>query len=804
MASLDQRYHRICPVCGARNQAENLRCACGALLLGVDLTADEAELQTPEPHTHEAEAEAPPSTPLICPYADCAQANPVGQTLCVYCNRSLFASPEAGLALPEVALLMRLPRALREHYDIVRRLESIGAEADLFVVAPLAGGEERVAKIYRHGIHPDRAVSERIAKIERHHRVEIFDAGISDGFAYELMEFCRLGSLRDLLRQQAPNTFAPDFLRILIAELASAISDVHRVGLIHRDLKPENVLLRSLPPRAPLDLVLTDFGVAKLQNATVCFTGLAHTLAYSAPESLSGVIDRKADYWSLGMIVLECTLGVHPFAGLSDAVILHALTTQAVDLSGVLDTNVQKLLRGLLQRKPAARWAHEEIERWLANDPSLPDAPGESSGSAGQPYQIGAARCFTSDQLAVALATHWSLALQDLDNGLLLQWFRHELKDQNHERFLLSWPRDSAPVDVRLLRLILNLAPGIPPVWRGESLTVRDILARASRALKNDADATVWLADIYSLRVLEAYADAGNEALADVLTRWCEAWASFQHAWRVLLDKIKHVGQRQVSVEAMLYGQSEPACPSARHMHARLLAVVYDERWGHKLREALQTEVARVSLNCSWLDALGDVAQMSVFECLVVEKILPLAQQEAQQTNVLATRARDALVAELALWKSDLAFNQANLLQLVERLAWWDDSSCPALCDALDQRSGLVARIRAAGRSDADYLALCRSLGRSEPLLRRLRECAEALSERRLANRGWFSREVLSAFGTALFFIPWALRRYLTPILLILLLGVTLALWRSVPLYFLRRDIRNLSQRLEAQGLPPL
>ena len=83
----------------------------------------------------------------------------------------------------------------------MRPLPTSGAEAELLVVAPLDGpGEELIAKIYRHGIHPDREVQERIAAIDPSHCVRMLDRGISDGFAFELMEYCRAGSLRDLLR----------------------------------------------------------------------------------------------------------------------------------------------------------------------------------------------------------------------------------------------------------------------------------------------------------------------------------------------------------------------------------------------------------------------------------------------------------------------------------------------------------------------------------------------------------------------------------------------------------------------------
>ena len=254
----------------------------------------------------------------------------------------------------------------------------------------------------------------------------------------------------------------------MAAELNGAISAAHASHLVHRDIKPDNVLVRS---RVPLQLILIDFGIASILDATQRFTGAARTLMYASPESLSGVIDGKTDYWALGMVLLEAATGHHPFTGLSDAVILHHLATRNIDLQNVAEPGTRKLLKGLLLRDPQKRWGSSEVSRWLQGDVSLAE-PADVAVALhfAEPYHLGDQQCHTAEQLAVALAAHWKEGVADLNNGQLLSWFSNVQKDQNTVRLLLDFQQDARlPGDVRLLQLLLHLYPALAPVWRGES-----------------------------------------------------------------------------------------------------------------------------------------------------------------------------------------------------------------------------------------------------------------------------------------------------------------------------------------------
>lgn len=768
-----------------------MRCGCGALLVGVDLVGKHTVVQTLAP-----QQTVPDDTSLTCPFDDCAQANPAGSTRCLYCNRPLNGGAVAIQASTgPVQSLLTLPTTLRARYRILRPLPTQGAEAELLLVEAHSGGPTHVAKIYRHGIQPRPEVQERIARIDPHHRLEVLEWGVSDGYAYELMEYCAQGSLRQRM-QAGPLAIA--LLLDWVHELSLAIDGVHAVGLIHRDLKPENILVRSVQP---LDLVLTDFGISSVLDATQRFTGTARTLPYAAPESLSGVIDGKADYWALGMVILEGALGRHPFAGLSEAVILHHLTTRSMDLAGIADRKLRKLLRGLLLRDPQQRWGMDEITRWRADDPGLSEPVEQGLGtSLHAPYHLAQDICHSKEQLAVALSRNWREGAADMANGQLQTWFREVQKDQNTVRLLLELRYETpVPVDVQLLKLILHLAPGIPPVWRGETIELPAILSHANQALKGDADAAQWLHTLYQHRVLEAYASAGNAVAASIVQKWGAACEQFARAWEaghaLIRGKAPARGPDEfVNFDQVVYGKDDAVCPSLAGMHARLLAMAFDPAWSQRLRQRLTAELAEPMVYCPWLAELGDLRTMDAATVLVLEALLPDAKKVADRQIQADARHREAQIQDYQTTKQEMSAALLAVRTAAQRTGVMRPHASVELRAALDHYFEVLAKIKASGRADAQWQTLRKSASRVERVALQLLSLVDSLAEHREVNAGWFSAQVLGFVALALFLLPVFLGNG-TTYWLMAAAGAVFA-WRLVPLYSLAKEIRALAAKV--------
>ncbi|BGP26581.1 AGC/NDR protein kinase [Rhodotorula toruloides] len=161
------------------------------------------------------------------------------------------------------------------------------------------------------------------------------------------MDFIAGGDFRTLLNNSG--VLKEEHARFYIAEMFTAVNELHKLGYIHRDLKPENFLIDTTG-----HIKLTDFGLAagalnpgKIQHlkhkldevadsplvfrSTLEMKSIYKSIRmadaryadsvvgspdYMAIETLRGQsYSYGVDYWSLGCILFEFLAGFPPFSG---------------------------------------------------------------------------------------------------------------------------------------------------------------------------------------------------------------------------------------------------------------------------------------------------------------------------------------------------------------------------------------------------------------------------------------------------------------------------------------------------------
>ena len=138
--------------------------------------------------------------------------------------------------------------------------------------------------------------------------MRLYDLGITDDFAYLVMEYFSRGDLR----AQMSGPLAPTRSLGYALEIATALDAIHHAGILHRDLKPGNVMVRD-----DGSLALIDFGLAKHRALELEITdkGLIFgTPHYMSPEQGHGQsTDARSDLYSLGVVLYELLTGAKPF-----------------------------------------------------------------------------------------------------------------------------------------------------------------------------------------------------------------------------------------------------------------------------------------------------------------------------------------------------------------------------------------------------------------------------------------------------------------------------------------------------------
>lgn len=522
-------------------------------------------------------------------------------------------SLDGGKATSQVS--SRLPSVLEGRYEIVRPLASGGSEASLYLVKSRGASGQFVAKIYHKGILPDSEVLQRVAQVIPAHVIQLHEHGESDGVWYEILEYARHGSLREVI---ASRDLTEGYQERAFKELFEAIRDLHNGGVIHRDLKPENILVRKM---RPFDLILTDFGISTIAESASNYTTASRTVRYAAPEAVSGVVGKEADYWALGMIIVELLTGKHPFEGLSDPVITRALATKPVNVSGV-PGKWRALCLGLLTRDPSRRWGEQEVARWLAGDRTLVAPPEESTETGPtavlRPYRFNKVDCWTPAELAAHLVTDWGAALKDLGRGYITSWFKEEVKDQDMIRWLDDMAEDRATLpDHKLLRFVYRLAPELPAVWKGYPVEIQDLLAVANS--NDEKFVESFFRDIDDNKVLEFFAQLGRQDHA----RYCESMARLVEEYESAWDK------------AVACGAPKSRKPLLRTVYRWLVMACLDEELGDRLRESINQGLKGYADYCLWFRPFGTMQTATVSSLLVMNLLVPdagRALEEARKT----------------------------------------------------------------------------------------------------------------------------------------------------------------------------
>ncbi|MCP4873789.1 MAG: protein kinase [Proteobacteria bacterium] len=155
-------------------------------------------------------------------------------------------------------------------------------------------------------------------------------------------------------------------------QLARAIGEVHRAGVVHKDIKPSNVLLDE----ADASVTIIDFGISSLlateRKRAVGPSRLEGTLAYCSPEQtgrMNRAVDHRSDFYSLGATLYEFLVGRRPLTSDDALELVHCHIARTPvpphEADPSLPRNVSDVVMRLLAKSPEDRY---QTARGIAAD----------------------------------------------------------------------------------------------------------------------------------------------------------------------------------------------------------------------------------------------------------------------------------------------------------------------------------------------------------------------------------------------------------------------------------------------------
>jgi serine/threonine-protein kinase len=192
-------------------------------------------------------------------------------------------------------------------------------------------------------------------KLSHPNIVTIYDVGSEGPLQYIAMECLDGVTLEDLIKKKTKFNYR--IIAQIITQICAALEYAHEQGIVHRDIKPANIMILS-DYRAKV----MDYGIARVDSSSMTKTGIAMgTPNYISPEQLKGLpTDRRADLFSLGVVVYEMLLGRRPFKGENITSLIYSIMNNEPQKPSEVNPQVPLLFDHIivkaLKKDPAARY----------------------------------------------------------------------------------------------------------------------------------------------------------------------------------------------------------------------------------------------------------------------------------------------------------------------------------------------------------------------------------------------------------------------------------------------------------------
>jgi signal transduction histidine kinase len=155
---------------------------------------------------------------------------------------------------------------------------------------------------------------------------------------------------------------AVDDLIGLAVDMARAVAEMHRRGVMHRDIAPANIVVSGEGAPCLVDFALATL-LAEMRPDFTHHSEIVGTLAYLAPEQTGRTgrsVDERADLYALGATLYELATGEPPFGSGDPLRLVHdhlaRVPVPPAQVNPAVPAVVSEIVMHLLEKEPDNRY----------------------------------------------------------------------------------------------------------------------------------------------------------------------------------------------------------------------------------------------------------------------------------------------------------------------------------------------------------------------------------------------------------------------------------------------------------------
>lgn len=234
---------------------------------------------------------------------------------------------------------------------------SRGSNADVFVMESDDGNKfvlKAIDKAKKKEKDLTGTEEAALRKVKSDYVIQLLAMKETKNHKFYLFPFIDGRGLDEILAERK-QFFSNEEILSFAKQMAQAIIDMHKAGVIHQDIKPRNI--RTTPDNG---FVILDLGIARFKEdgKRVISRG---AYGYSSPEQIWGALHHphmppttfSADHWAIATIMYQMATLKHPFSMDADMAVNEPITDPQ-KINGDLGDNISKIIKTILNNKHAS------------------------------------------------------------------------------------------------------------------------------------------------------------------------------------------------------------------------------------------------------------------------------------------------------------------------------------------------------------------------------------------------------------------------------------------------------------------